>query len=348
MDAWKSCLKADPTDWLLQSDDPSLRYFTARDLLDLDGAALEPYRQAAGRSSLIEHILSQQNPGGYWGKPEDFYLRSKHRGTVWSFLILAELGADPADERIQRAGEFLLDHSQDPASAGFAYLSGETGGAPDGVIPCLTGNLVFSLLRLGFGGDARLRRALDWISTTQRFDDRAAAAPSGPAYTRERCWGRHTCALGAIKALKALSAVPVEQRTSIDEACIAAGVEFFLKHRVYLRSHNPAKMVKDSWTSFTFPRMYDTDALEILDILLALGSRDERLQSAVDLVLSKQCPDGTWLMDRSWNGRMLVRIEKEGEPSRWVTYQALKALKAWFSPPGICICCLIIRPLRLC
>jgi hypothetical protein len=332
MEAWKTCLKADPTDWLLQSDDPSLRYFTARDLLGIHGGDLEPYRQAVKGSSLIERILSHQQPGGHWGKPEDFYEHSKYKGTVWSVILLAELGADPADERVHKAGNFLLQNSQDPITGGFGYMPVQYVAQPEWIIPCLSGNLAWSLLRLGFMDDPRLRKALDWISTVQRFDDHAPTAPSGTAYVRERCWGRHTCALGAIKALKALSALPVEQRTAADEACIASGIEFFLQHRVFLRSRNPARPVKEGWLSFGFPRMYETDALEILDILLSLGCRDPRMQDAVDLVLSKQGSDGAWLMDHSWNGRMLVRIEKEGEPSRWVTYQALKALKAWFSP----------------
>jgi len=280
----------------------------------------------------VEHILSRQQPAGCWGRPEDCYERSKYKGTVWSFILLAELGADPADERIRRAGEFLLTWSQDPLSGGFAHLGGKNGGNPEGVVPCLTGNMTWSLLRLGFAGDARVRRSLDWISSVQRFDDRNGDPPKGGIYDRwKNCWGRHTCGMGAIKALKALAAVPTTERTQADETCIAAGVEFFLQHRVYLRSHNLNRVANVSWTIFSFPHMYDTDALEILDVLLSLDCRDARLQPAVDLILSKQGSDGTWLMDHSWNGRMLVRIEKAGEPSRWVTYRAMKALKAWYS-----------------
>jgi hypothetical protein len=31
---WKSVLKADPVDWLLEKDNPSVRYFTLSQLLD--------------------------------------------------------------------------------------------------------------------------------------------------------------------------------------------------------------------------------------------------------------------------------------------------------------------------
>ena len=35
MNDWKSLLKADPTDWLLENDNPSVRYFTMTDILDI-------------------------------------------------------------------------------------------------------------------------------------------------------------------------------------------------------------------------------------------------------------------------------------------------------------------------
>jgi len=31
---WKSVLKADPTNWLLENDNPSVRYFTLKDILE--------------------------------------------------------------------------------------------------------------------------------------------------------------------------------------------------------------------------------------------------------------------------------------------------------------------------
>jgi hypothetical protein len=33
---WRTQLKADPADWLLASQNPSIRYFTYKDVLDVD------------------------------------------------------------------------------------------------------------------------------------------------------------------------------------------------------------------------------------------------------------------------------------------------------------------------
>lgn len=329
-DSWKSTLKADPTAWLLKAEDPSLRFFVARDLLDLPPADLAPYRHAVSTSPPIEHILALQQPGGYWFTAEDFYEHSKYKGSVWSVILLAELGADPADERVRRAGEFLLAYSQVPGVGGFSYYGSEQGGALNGIIPCLTGNLTWALLTLGFTGDPRLDQAVNWIAAWQRFDDREGPAPKGDMYIHWlNCWGRHTCAMGAIKALKALSLVPPAGQSPAVQGCIEQGVEFFLKHRVYRRSHNLEKIIDPRWVSLSFPHFYDTDALEILSVLLDLGCRDERLLPAVELVLEKQGEDGRWHMERSWNGRMLVRVDRVGEPSPWITYKAMHALKRW-------------------
>ena len=35
MNNWKSLLKTDPTDWLLERDNPSVRYYTLTDILDM-------------------------------------------------------------------------------------------------------------------------------------------------------------------------------------------------------------------------------------------------------------------------------------------------------------------------
>ena len=57
------------------------------------------------------------------------------------------------------------------------------------VIPCLTGNMVFALIRLGYGGDPRAQRAIDWITTYQRFDDAEGTPQRGGPTTAWRCAG---------------------------------------------------------------------------------------------------------------------------------------------------------------
>ncbi len=75
------------------------------------------------------------------------------------------------------------------------------------------------------------------------------------------------------------------------------------------------------------PLFYQSDALEVLDTLTRLGVHDERMQPVVDLVLSARQPDGSWLLENTYNGKMWVDIEEKGRPSKWVTLRALRAFR---------------------
>lgn len=331
MSDWQRFLKADPTDWLLEPDNPSVCYFT---LTDLSGKPESSPSVCKARSEImatgvVPQILARQKPGGYWEKAEDFYVGAKYRGTVWQIIILAELGADGNDDRIKQAGEFILKMSQDRESGGFAYRGTAGGGGwPSAVIPCLTGNMVWSLIRLGYLEDARIQRGIEWLVKYQRFDDADGPAPEGWPYDkREPCWGRHTCHMGVVKTLKALSEIPEGRRTKAMKSTIERGAEYLLKHHIHKRSHHLERVSKPGWLKFGFPLMANTDVLEILGILIRLGYRDERMQEAIDLVIAKQDEQGRWLLENTYNGRFQVSIEQKGKPSKRVTLNALRVLK---------------------
>ena len=77
--------------------------------------------------------------------------------------------------------------------------------------------------------------------------------------------------------------------------------------------------------------MYQTDVLEILEILTRLGCRDERMQEAVDLVVSKQDASGRWALAGTFNGSFQVDVEEKGKPSKWVTVNALRVLRRYYA-----------------
>ena len=101
---WKSLLKADPTDWLLEKDNPSVRYFTLKDILGKaeNDPDVKKARKEIMTSGIVPRILEKQNDDGSWGVPENFYVNAKYKGTVWNIIVLAELGADGKDKRIKK------------------------------------------------------------------------------------------------------------------------------------------------------------------------------------------------------------------------------------------------------
>ncbi len=330
----KSVLKADPASWLLEKENPSVRYFTLTEILGRpeNDPEVREAKDDIMKAGAVPSIFSHQNNEGFWETPESFYT-AKYRGTVWQLVILAELGSDGKDERVKKACEFILENSQDRESGGFSmHESGKTGGGRHSeVIPCLTGNMVWSLIRLGCLEDPRVQRGINWITTYQRFDDGVEDPARGWPYDRfEMCWGRHTCHMGAVKVLKALAEIPASERSAEVVATIEKGTEHMLKHHIHKRSHDLSRVSKPGWLHFGFPMMYQTDALEVLDILTKLGYKDKRMQEAVDLVVSKQDDHGRWKLENTFNDSFSTRIEQEDEQSKWITLKSLEVLKRFY------------------
>ncbi|UCB46507.1 MAG: nitrogen fixation protein NifH [Spirochaetota bacterium] len=331
----KLSINEDILGWLSEKENPSVRYLTLLQLLKKTSTSEEVIeaKDLIMTHGVVPQILQKQNPGGYWVSLEDFYIRTKYSGTVWTLILLAELYANGNDKRIRDACEVVLRYSQEPASGGFAYKASNTdkGGDHDCILPCLTGNMVFSLIRLGLLKDSRVQDGIDWITKYLRFDDGDGDAPSGWPYDRlEKCWGKHTCYIGVVRCIKALAEIPDRYRSEIQNETTKRSVRYILDHRVYKKSHDACTVANDRWISLGFPLMWDIDVLEVLDILLKLGKKAEQMQDAIDLILSKKNDEGKWLLERTFNGRMQIRIEKKNEPSKWITFRALSVLQRYY------------------
>jgi len=323
-------LSSSTQEWLLEEQNPSVRFLTLKNLL---GKKENDPDVCAARAGIMERgivpkILELQNKNGYWVNKDDFYIRTKYRGTVWQYIILAELNADGSDKRIKKTTEYLTTISQDRQSGGFAYDGSITnGGHHSKVIPCLTGNIAWSLIRFGYLDDPRTQRAIDWITSFQRFDDGDSSPPSEWPYKNfMNCWGKHTCHMGVVKSLKALAEIPSHKRRGDVSKILERGAEFLLSHHLFKRSHDLCRVAKASWTQFGYPLLWQTDALEMLGVLTEIVSEDDRMRETFDLIHTKCNPEGRWLLDRTFNGKFQVNIERKGKPSKWITFHCLKAL----------------------
>lgn len=332
---WINMLKADPTDWLLEKENPSVRYFTLKDILDRpeDDGEVQAAKGELMQRGIVPGMLQRQREPEYLQAYPRFYTY-KYKGLVWSLIALAELGAT-ATPQIKEQCEYLLENSQERQDGGFSQNTAVRtgGGRITEVIPCLTGNMVWSLIHFAYLHDPRLQKATGWMTRFMRFNDGVAEDPQVPPYDRyEMCWGDHTCHMGVVKALKGLSAIPMEERTKEISGTIQKAVEFLLIHHIYKRSHNLKQKSKPGWHKFGFPLMYQTDVLEILDILTGLGIADSRMDDAMGIVLAKQDDMGRWKAENTYNSdRLLIPMDREGEPSKWITLRAMRVLKRYHS-----------------
>jgi hypothetical protein len=343
----QSIAKPDPMEWLLEPDNPSVRYLALRHLLGR--AADDPEVQAAWTaipgSPLVTRIFTRQSPGGFWGDPASPY-NPKYKATYWTLMLLGHLNLSREDERVQRAVEYIFRFQQ--PEGGFAEY-GEEGARREYdyvvqqreargkeppeegafvadlvhqmTLSCLTGNVVAALLRLGYDDDPRVWQAVDWLVRIQHGDG-GWLCPYWKAHIRDK----HSCFHGAICALEALAEVPQGHRTPAMQEAAARGAEFLLMHRLYRSDHHHWRVINPRWLQLSFPWFWGYSVLRGLWVLTRLDVRDERMEDALTVLREKQTGQGKWILESTPYGRMQANLEKKGQPSKWVTLKALEVL----------------------
>ena len=111
------------------------------------------------------------------------------------------------------------------------------------------------------------------------------------------------------------------------KAAIDKGVEFLLMHRLFKADHHQFKVINNKWLKLSFPWL-GYDILRGLSVVTKLGyAKDERITDAVEVLFQKQDSDGIWILESTPTGRMHTNLEQKGNPSKWITFQALKVIK---------------------
>lgn len=332
---WKEQLKGDSIRWLVENADPGVRYLARRDLLDTPGPAgefLAARGEAHGRGP-IAAVMAEMHPDGYWVEPGPGY-NPKYRSTVWAMLLLAQLGANVAeDPRLERACAYVLEHGL-TSSGQFSVT-----GAPSGTADCLQGNLAWALLELGVE-PAWLEVAFDWMARSVTgegiapLEERHAAVryyagKCGPVFA---CGSNNKlpCAWGGAKVMLAFSRWPAERRTPALQRAIRQGVDFFLNIDPAGAAYPCGYSAKPSqnWWKFGFPVFYVTDLLQVAEAMANLGyGNDPRLAPLFRLIVSKQDSQGRWPLEYDYTNKTWCDFGVKKQPNPWVTLRALKVLK---------------------
>lgn len=310
--------------WLLEEENPGVRYLALRDLVGLkqgDPELVKAQKQAYA-SGPIGYVFKYMKHDGYWVKPGAGY-GPKYKSTVWSLILLSQLGASVNDdERIGLACTYYLDHAFSTDNS-ISYK-----GAPSGTIACLQGNMSAALTILG-SEDERLERTYAWMAKSVIGRNmKYYAYMCGPCFA---CGanGKKPCAWGAVKVMLAFGNLPAERRTPIILEAIKIGAEFLLGidpvEAVYPTRENTKP--NRSWWKFGFPVFYVTDVLQIVEALVLLGYGDDvRLRKAIDYIQQKQDAQGRWALEYDYTGKSWGNYGEKGKPNKWVTCRVLKAI----------------------
>jgi len=335
--SWQNQLRGDSVSWLLESENPGVRYLALRDVVELsdEDKELKSARKKAHKEGSIAHIMSKMNEEGFWQRPGTGY-GPKYKSTVWALILLAQLGASvKEDKRIRQACRYYLNHALNPGG----QISAMTNNSPSGTVDCLQGNMLWSLMELGCN-DPRMDSAYEWMARTVTGEGVASmkekhapiryfAGKCGPTFA---CGANNKlpCAWGGVKVLLAMSQLPAEKRSELIERAIRHGVDFFFSVDPSTAEYPNGWAAKPSgnWWKFGFPVFYVTDILQVAEALAGLGyAKDPRLANTLEPIRSKQDEKGRWTLEYNYDGKTWMRFGKMKEPNEWVTLRALKVLK---------------------
>ncbi len=261
-------------------------------------------RSAMAASGPIPAILARQTERGNWADEHSYYT-PKYTSTHWSMLLLTELAADPADERLHRGAEFMLaDTAATAARPGHGWV-------------CFWGNLLRYALYAGFADDPRVTRIIDRVAhDALEADWRCQHNDELP------------CAWGAARALWGLAALPAPRRTPAVAAAIASGLALLLDGDRLVRADYPTSgTIHEIWRHLNFPLFYQADILFVLRVAAELGALARSgAQSALAWLVAERRANGTW------SGVMPFRTPRglwdREDTARWASLHAGTVLNA--------------------
>ncbi len=166
--------------------------------------------------SLTSKIMELQDESGCWNVlkendkyfPQLNYYVPNYKSTLWTLVLLADMEADPKDNRFLEPLKIITNHFFDKQIGIFSI------GKSHFPMPCLNGNMIYLHSYFQFGEEEIINRVVDFFVQYQRFDDGDFKTPSSFPYCSNRsCYGKHTCYWGVIKLLKGLSFIPTDNRS---------------------------------------------------------------------------------------------------------------------------------------
>jgi hypothetical protein len=331
-------------DWLCEPDNPAVAVMTRRDLLgEPDSAELRALWGRRNEYPPVAAILDAVRDDGTWLAPERDY--KKYEGNLWQIHFLGELYADGSDPRIAKAAEYAFSRQLDDGSW-------SCNGRQPQSIPCLTANVARALARLGYADDPRVIAALAHIADlygelgylgcrgmseyslngychmlTPKIllflgEVPRDAWPRGSVKLRDAC-------LSALRDKEVFRSLPAAYGEFKDEVLTVRKAELAETKAAFLEKHQPLEYrEKKGWLRLGYPLSYNSDALDSLLALAAVGEkRRAEYQPAIEVVTQAADDRLRWKLGNTFNGKMLADVETKGQPSKWVTLRALLALE---------------------
>lgn len=321
--------------WLLEPEQPSIRYLTLTQLLGRSAGdpEVQEARARIPRAGWVADMLAKRDPGGWWvrnGAP----MYPKYQSINWNLLAMSDLGVSRSVPEVAASCELWM--AKTPLKNGGVGAMGNQG---IGHL-CFTGNMARALVHLGYLDDQRIRRTFEWLAQT--------AHPQGGW----SCWNftdrpSKSRNLDSWEGLAAFAAYPRPKWSPKMKTCVDQTAEFYLEHQLHAQGDR-----YPPWYRFHWPTHFYYDVLVGLEMLTDLGYADDpRLEFGLKLLKRKRRKDGRWNLDAvhpDWvardgttSSRWFVEhpekrespltFERAGAPSKMITLRALRVLQRFES-----------------
>jgi len=281
---------------LASADEPALRYKTRMGILNEDPASpsIRDLQQKIKNSSLVRSLPGTNLPRKLGSQFHRNY--KKWTGPHWILASLADLGYPSGDPDLKPIRDHVLDSWLDPIFTQTIHFD-ETppyhklkGGVP--VVQgrarrCASqqGNALYSSLKLGFLDDrchqlAELLLSWQWPDGGWNCDKKAEAA--------------HSSFWESLLPLRSLALYNQINGDKKFESAVEWAAEVFLQRRLFKRLAD-GKVMNKQFTQLRYPNYWRYNILIGLLVMSEAGFlEDPRCDEALDLLESKQLPDGGW------------------------------------------------------
>lgn len=312
-------------DWLLDAD-PAIRWQVMRDVLHEPADVVAAERARVAIEGWGARLLELQADDGLWAGNAF----SQDRTDTFHVLeLLRRLGLDPASAEARRAIDRVRTRVTwgdgawwNPPWADKGFFEGE-------VEPCINGNVIATGAYFGIDMTPLVERLLG-----EQLQD------GGWNCEVER--GATVSSLGTtINVLEGLLAFERTVGADVDVAAAdrdrarearRRGEDYMLERRL-LRRRSTGKIIDPGFLEPAFPTWWHYDVLRALDHLRDAGVKpDDRMAEAISIVEARSGADGRWPAGPTHEADAAGYLDldvAEGQPSRWITLQALRVVD-WF------------------
>jgi hypothetical protein len=302
--------------WLRDSD-PALRWQVERDLAGEPPEVWAATRARIASEGFGARLLALQDPDGQWAGgaffPAGFeFDRMETEGqpwtaTTWTLNSLREWGLDAAV--LSGTAELLAQCRWEYDD--LPYWGGE-------VDCCINAWTLANGVWLG----ADVSGIADWFVAHQ-LPDGGWNCEWVEGSTRSSV---HST-LNSLKGLLAYEAATGGTPSTRDARRV--GEEYLLERGLFRRLSTDEPIAP--WVrEFSYPFRWRYDVLNAASYFRDADRRDPRMAAAIELIRVARQPDGTWLQSRRPPGRVWFEVDvPAGEPSKWLTLFATRALAWW-------------------